>query len=341
MGKTSGARIQAGHSTNVEPCDEVGNMIKSLNEFDRLFQELEKWSGSDASRIEMLVKNSPDARRVVGSLYFWERAFETERANGRFLRVPGWFIERYKLYGKTFADEVNRVYGRLSFIALFPKADEEVDGIPASEILNPGGRPPIRTATSAKPNNSAEAVDKMIQWIWEVEEGLREGVEAYDWFTQTAGIDLAKIEERWEKLPRALIPMRRERTAAEGAPEALIALLDDATKAYIFGLPAAAIAMCRAVLERVLKEFYLPEEESRNKYGKPMMLGELLPLAEKRYEHIRRLGLKSYVAKANEVMHRYECGRVSEDELEAVRQFLETTKTLIEDAPQTPNQSPI
>lgn len=319
--------------------EEVRARMKSFNEFNRLFRELEGRSGNDASRIEMLVKNSADARRVVGSLYFWENAFETERANGRFLRAPRWFIERYKLYKETLANEVNRVYGRLSFHALLSEANDEVDGIPAAEILNPGGRPRIRTASSAKPDNAAEAVDAMVQWIWEVEEGLREGVEAYDWFTEKVGIDFAKIEERWQKLPRTLIPTRREGTTGEGAPEALIALLDDATKAYVFGLPAAAIAMCRAVLERVLKEFYLPEEERRKENGKPMMLGELLPLAEKRYEHIRRLDLKSYVAKANKVMHRYEGGRVSEDELEAVRQFLETTKTLIEHAPQTPNQS--
>ncbi|MER8486282.1 hypothetical protein [Mesorhizobium sp. M1322] len=306
-------------------------MILSFNEFDRAFQQLEHWLGNDASRIEMLVKNSPDARRVVGSLFFWERAFEMERANGRYLRnVPSWFIERYKLYREVFADEVSRVYDRLYFHALFPGADEQVDGIPASEILNPGGRPPNKTPNSAKPLDAAQSVDTMVQWIWDVEEGLREGVIAYEWFTHVVGIDLAKIEERWDTLPKTLVPSHMEGAVPEGVPGALIALLDDATKAYVFGLPAAAIAMCRAVVERVLKEFYLTEEESRRKNGKGKMLGELLPLAEKRYEHVRRLGLNSYVAKANDVLHHYEGGRVSEDELEAVRQFIETTKTLIE-----------
>jgi hypothetical protein len=33
-------------------------------------------------------------------------------------------------------------------------------------------------------------------------------------------------------------------------------LLDDAVRAYVFGAPAAAIAMCRAALEMVLKRHY-------------------------------------------------------------------------------------
>ncbi|RWD01428.1 MAG: hypothetical protein EOS58_25465 [Mesorhizobium sp.] len=307
--------------------------MKSFNEFDRLFQELERWSGNDASRIEMLIKNSGDARRVVGSLYFWEHAFETERANGRFLRnVPGWFIGRYKLYKETFANEVNRIYGRLSFLALFPQANDEVDGIPASEILNPGGQPPSRTTSSAKPLDAAKAVDSMVQWFWEVEEDRREGVEAFDWFTETVGIDLAKIEERWEKLPRTLIPLHTEGPVEDGATGALIDLLDDATKAYVFGLPAAAVAMCRAVCDRVLREFYFTDGQEATK-----SLKKLAILAEKRFEHIGQLRLPFYIDKANEVMHRYQGGQLSEAELEAVREFLETTKALIENAPQAPS----
>ena len=85
--------------------------------------------------------------------------------------------------------------------------------------------------------------------------------------------------------------------------------------------------MCRAVCERVLKEFYFGEDE------KEETLGNLAFLAEKKYEHIKQTELRRYIKLANNVMHSYQGGQLSDNELEIVRQFLETTKELIEQAP--------
>ena len=81
--------------------------MKSFNDFERMFRQLEQRCGYDATRIEWLVKNSKKTRRLVGSLYFWEHKFESELNKHRlFQNVPGWFIDRYRLYKQGFGPEV-------------------------------------------------------------------------------------------------------------------------------------------------------------------------------------------------------------------------------------------
>jgi len=311
--------------------------MKGFNDFNSRFRQLERRSGNDPSRIEWLVKNSPDARRLVGSLYFWERKFEAELAKHRFLRnVPGWFRERYKVYRERYGPEVTKVYGFLTLCAL---EDDEVDGIPATEILHPDGPPAINEDEPDElsgwfvPGYGAQSVDFMIRWLWNMHDGydssadLRAGLDAWDWFTETVGIDLSRIEERWEKLPRVLIPTHAETSERVSGRNALTDLLDEATKAYVFGLPAAGIAMCRAVCERVLKEFYLDDHREDE------TLGNLAYIAEKRFGHIKRIKLGEYIRRANKVMHDYQGGQLTEDQLQLLRQFLEMTKSLVEQAP--------
>ncbi len=318
--------------------------MKSFNDFDQMFRQLERRSGNDPSRIAWLVKNCPDMRRIIGKLYFWDIGFQSELATRRYrCNVPAWFLERYRSYKERFGSEVDKVYGTLSLLAL---VDEEVDGVSAEEILNPGVHPSSDdagdsdTAPQFLSGEATEAVEFMIHWLWNMHEGsdhaddLRLGLDAWDWFRETVGIDLAEIEERWNRLPRALIPTHVETSASTRGGDGLIDLLDDATKAYVFGLPAAAIAMCRAVCELVLRDFYFDGD------GKEEALGRLAYLAEKRYQHVKELKLRHYIRQANRVMHDYRGNTLSDDQLDAVREFLEATKTLIERAPQKPAGGP-
>ena len=173
----------------------------------------------------------------------------------------------------------------------------------------------------------------MINWVWNMHddsehaEDLRTGLDAWEWFTETVGLDLVGIEERWQKLPRTMIPSHFNRGSPANGADSLEELLDDATRAYVFGLPAAAIAMCRAVCEQALKKFYFCDSSS------PKGLGKLSVLAEKEYEHVKKMKLRQYIDLANDVMHNHRGGHLTEKELDVVRRFLETAKELIEQAP--------
>ena len=120
----------------------------------RKFRQLEQRCGNDATRIEWLIKNSEKTRRLVGSLYFWEHAFESELRKHRLHpNVPRWFIDRYRLYKQSFAPEVQRVYGLLHLRAF---GVDEFDGIPAAEIFYPDGPPgPQANTTPMKPQDGS------------------------------------------------------------------------------------------------------------------------------------------------------------------------------------------
>lgn len=314
--------------------------VKFFNDFKRKFRELEQRCTNDVTQIESLVKNSEETRRLVGSLYFWEHKFESERGKRRFLQnIPSWFIDLYSSYKQCFGPEVQRVYGRLSLLAL---VNDVVDGIPATEIFHLDGPPtPNEHDTSEVsgwfvPGDGAEAVDSMIDWLWNMydlsdhAEDLKTGLDAWEWFTETVGLDLVDIEGRWNKLPRAMLPSHFDRGPTVNSSDSLTELLDDATGAYVFGFPAAAIAMCRAVCEKVLKEFYFYDSKPSNR------LGDLAKLAEKRYDHVKKMELRRHIDLANQVMHEYHSGQLSEDKLNVIQEFLEVAKGLIEQAPPPP-----
>ena len=133
-----------------------------------------------------------------------------------------------------------------------------------------------------------------------------------------------------DRLPRIMIPSHLTKQSKKSDHGFALELLNDATKAYVFGMPAAAVAMCRAVCELVLKKFYVSASED----DREQMLNDLIWLAEKKYHHIQELNIREHVRTANAVMHDYtNAKRLSEDEDEAVVQFLETVKALIEKAP--------
>ncbi len=78
----------------------------------------------------------------------------------------------------------------------------------------------------------------------------------------------------------------------------LTELFDGAIRAYVCGAPAAAFAMCRALLETVLKQSYLPEEFTERE-----MLGKLLPRAVMRHSWIPIEDIRRLVRISNEILH--------------------------------------
>ena len=100
-------------------------------------------------------------------------------------------------------------------------------------------------------------------------------------------------------------------------------LLDDAVRTYVFGAPAAAIAMCRAAYDTVRKEHY----------GRGQ-LENVIVHASREYDFISDTNIKELVTRANRVMHNYANNRqlTSRDD-QIIVNFLLTVKYLIEQAP--------
>ena len=100
-------------------------------------------------------------------------------------------------------------------------------------------------------------------------------------FKDSIGIDYSAIYARWRSAPELFIPVhalnRRDITP-------IADLYNAAVRTYIFGLTVSSVAMCRALLEHVLKKHYRSQ-------GKK--LGELIFFAEKEHNHLKGLILRT------------------------------------------------
>jgi len=100
-------------------------------------------------------------------------------------------------------------------------------------------------------------------------------------------------------------------------------LLDDAVRAYVFGAPVAAIAMCRAAYDMVRKEHYKRGE-----------LQNVVIHASREYDFINDKNIKELVKSANRVLHNYANNRrLNSRDDEIIINFLLTVKRLIKLAP--------
>lgn len=117
-----------------------------------------------------------------------------------------------------------------------------------------------------------------------------------------------------------------------GASEkgSLLHLLDDAVRAYVFGAPAAAIAMCRTALEMVLKRHYGRGDWDDEK------LDNLIVLASYKYSKIvQKEKIDPFRILANRIVPKYDqVGRLSEEDDRTILNFFKTLKFLIQRAPE-------
>mgnify|MGYP003382747116 FL=1 len=110
------------------------------------------------------------------------------------------------------------------------------------------------------PESYWEADDIETEQQIELLNRLQVGTEALEYFERHIGIDIGRAFEKWHQLPTILLPVELGAKEDEESKRPLYELLNDAVRAYLAGATAASVAMCRAVLEMVLREYYLADE---------------------------------------------------------------------------------
>lgn len=153
----------------------------------------------------------------------------------------------------------------------------------------------------------------------DIGDSLHKALQAWDHYQNTIGLNLRAIWHRWSKVQTVLVPPHVAGSPIRDGRAGLVELLSEAVKAFVFGVNGAAIAMCRALTEMILIEYYGVGE------GK---LDNIIVLAEKKYRWIQSLKLQETRMLANRVLHCRE--KTSE---EAILGYLATIKELIERAP--------
>ena len=159
---------------------------------------------------------------------------------------------------------------------------------------------------------------------------IRASLGAYDYLTETIGLDIADIFRRWESVPITFMPAHISNKYGQTEKGSLYDLINDAVRAYVCGAPAAAIAMCRAALEMVLRKHYGKGQWDDRR----LQLGEIIVLASQRFDFIQEGKLGKLTRNANQILHNYsKRDRMSEQDERTILEFLKTLKVLIQRAP--------
>jgi hypothetical protein len=160
-------------------------------------------------------------------------------------------------------------------------------------------------------------------------------LDAFEYLESVIGIDVDDIFRRWREVPPILMPsaVANKQDDERGS---LNGLLDNAVRAYVCGAPAAAIAMCRAVLDRVMRDHYIPDAKDktyidRSGKARDKGLGELIVLAEKRYEFLGSLKLSTLKEDGDVILHRYhERKALNVADEKIIIEYMQTLKTVIQ-----------
>lgn len=74
---------------------------------------------------------------------------------------------------------------------------------------------------------------------------------ALNYFEKVIGVNFHAINSRWSKAPNLFVSEKIKKKT-----DKLVEMYNEAVKSYIFGLNVAATAMCRALLEHILINYY-------------------------------------------------------------------------------------
>jgi hypothetical protein len=175
-----------------------------------------------------------------------------------------------------------------------------------------------------------ELIEKDDKLEAQIATDMRVSLGAYDYLTEMIGLDISEIFRRWESVPITFMPSHISKKVGQTEKGSLYDLLNDAVRAYVCGAPAAAISMCRAALEMVLKDHY-----GNNEWNDPRLkLGKIIFLASQKFDFIHEKRIRRLAQNANKILHNYSKRvRMSEEDEKTILEFLKTVKFLIQRAP--------
>ena len=165
-------------------------------------------------------------------------------------------------------------------------------------------------------------------WWWEVSiQGVtnddevkhyKKAQDAWRFFTDKLGLDFSGINKRWLAATEIFIQPH----VAQLDDHRIVELYSEAVRAYAFGCKIVSVAICRALMEYILKNHYNFQKND---------LYNIIALAESRNPQLKKLRMQNKREFSNNMLHNYETGINIEDK--AVIEYLRTIKELIENVP--------
>ena len=332
-------------------------MAARLNQFEQflsLFSAVEEAAKGEPRRITTFWGDSPHIRKSVNDLEDFLRVTDFERrtfqGNRKFWpQTPDDFEKIWRTYKRDWEPFISRAY----WDGVAPELDRIFDEMmesgrkresaSRSETVAVVPDPEVDTYFHPMWHDGAGAIELGLRVIENelnfrepcddddrtVENMCRLGLGAHDYLTGTIGLDISGAFRRWRKVPTTFVPTHVSNQHGLTEKGSLYDLLNDAVRAYVFGAPAASVAMCRAALEMILKRHYCA-----GAFAPKDDLADIIVLASKRFNFLDQKELDGLRQKGNKILHDYgSVGKLSEDDERTIQQFLRTLKYLIQRAP--------
>jgi hypothetical protein len=326
--------------------------------FLRLFQELKRYCSDKPSRFRVCYQDSSKFQEIVRELECLERRIDSSQANSsrkEILHVHDDFPAAWEDYKKRWKAEVlaNNIRDNMSLLReissddyweMISKMEEMVEKQPKENLFSdpdydsedkfdPLTHSPAQVFLNGLCKLENDLIGMADMWDESDVNRISMALEGWNYIEQTIGIDIDGISRRWKKTPYFQIPKRVSDKHGNGTGS-FYDLLYAGYKAYVFGLFAPSIVMCRAVCEEVLKKHYSFDWNNDDGKQKPLMtVVKGMRDEEKNFQKKKFWDdLIGMVKQANAVVHIDEKKSHEHDE-EITLKFLNMVKGLIESAP--------
>ena len=214
------------------------------------FAALKSQVGGKPQNVGWMTKESQHTALLAFFTYFEWRRLEVMLVTSptkAVARVPTSLKSSYRDYKHDWADAIEKAVNDLleGDPDLLLKALERSEAVSSDSKNEEEHRPdfdPIR-------DDPAALIDDMV-WLSEVTadedselgDQQRKAVQAWDFFRETIGLDLDGVSQRWRRIEPIFMPSHVANAYGLSEPASLNHLLDQAVHAYVFGVPAAALA---------------------------------------------------------------------------------------------------
>lgn len=241
----------------------MGNKMSSSDGvalFLTRYHQLKEWSDNDPAALDRDMRTDESLRRLCADVWF--AAFplaQAERTRWRSFAAPvdpafisEWrdYMDRYESIvagaqlfdmgvdiGETAKAAADRFDQRWHYAR-----DEALDNARAIETALEHARIDVSNFSRDYAEGYAEEIER--------------GLDQWARLKKVTGFNLADIFRRRELIPFTLIPRHVSAKHGEGESMSLYSHLQEAHEAFVFGVPFAALAMMRSILELVLREHY-------------------------------------------------------------------------------------
>jgi hypothetical protein len=283
-------------------------LLRVTEDFVHHHRNLRERTGNNPSGARRALDKFPDLAYSIGRLReIYEQLNRHRRFGARRFVVQAHpeFQRAFKDYRDRWRRELQRMLNEDPGLGLKDIEPIEIDLGAPEEVTTP-----VETGSEGfgweerwQFDPERDKLTEMLHWLQSVVRGTAlddwddRAVEAVDWLEHSVGLDFDDIQRRWIEFPVIVVPQHVSDKYGPDQPRGLYGGLNQIRQAYIVGADFAAIAMCRAVTDLLIRDHYNNGAE-----------GDLTPLIRRteekpRFAFLRRFNLTAKVREANDILH--------------------------------------